>query len=70
MKNKVLIHEPYQKLKGLIRENGLTYDDLALVLGVAKSTISMKINGQSDFSLSEAKVIQQHYKVGPEIFLN
>ncbi len=63
-----LIHQPYAKLKGWLRETGLTYEDLALLLGINKATVSQKINGKSDFYLSEVKVIMEHYNLESNIF--
>ncbi len=66
MKN--LMHAPYSKFKGWLRENGLTYSDLANLLGLNESTVSFKINGQSDFYLSEIRVIKQKYHLTSDIF--
>lgn len=63
-----LIHQPYAKFKGWLRENGLTYADLALLLGINEATVSLKINGQSDFYLSEIKIIMKHYHLESNIF--
>lgn len=63
-----LIHAPYSKFKGWLRENGLTYADLALVLGLNEATISLKINGQSDFYLSEIRLIKKKYHLKSNIF--
>jgi len=62
------IHQPYTKFKGWLRENGLTYADIALDLGLSESTISLKVNGQSDFFLCEIKRIQEKYHIGSDIF--
>lgn len=65
----VLSHEPYQKFKGFMREKGLTYADVAALLGVTTTTVSFKVNGQSDFTLSEANLIMAKYNANHEIFL-
>ena len=65
---KKLIHAPYSKFKGWLRSNGLTYADLALVLGLNETTISLKMNGQSDFFLSEIKIIKKRYRLDSDIF--
>ena len=64
-----LIHQPYSKFKGWLRENGLTYADIALDLGLNEATISLKMNGQSDFFLSEVMAIMKKYHLKSEIFL-
>lgn len=66
---KRLKHPPYVKLKGFMREKGITYKDLAGLLGVTTSTVSMKINGKSDFYLKETKLIRDTYQANNDIFL-
>ena len=68
MKKKKL-HEPYSKVKGFLREHDLTYSDLAETLGVTETTIGFKINGLSDFYLSEVKKLQTSYGI-PLIFFS
>ena len=61
-------YTPYSKLKGWLKENGVKYSEIAELLGVNVTTVSLKINGQSDFSLYEAKVIMGRYNINREIF--
>ena len=53
-------HEPYNKLKGFMRENGITVEDLANLLGLSPTTVSFKINGKSDFDLRELRLMIKH----------
>lgn len=62
------IHKPYDKFKGWLRENKLTYSDIADFLGINVSTVSQKINGQSDFLLSEINAMKEHYGLPGDIF--
>ncbi len=62
-------HEPYNKFKGWLRENGVTYSDLSKKMGLNITTISAKINGDSDFLLSEVKMLKREYGLTNEIFL-
>ena len=62
------MHEPYSRFKGWLRENNLTYTDVANVLGVTAATISSKINGHSDFSLSEVNELRRTYHLESNIF--
>ena len=62
------IHEPYMALKGKMREKGLKYADLAAVLGITPTTFSQKVNGKSDFTLSEAEMIKAHLGTDNFIF--
>lgn len=63
-----LIHKPYKKFKGWLRENGLIYKDIADLLGLSVATVFAKINGQSDFLLSEVKIIKRTYNLKGDIF--
>lgn len=65
---KKIIHKPYAKFKGWIRENGLTYADIAQFLGLNESTVSLKINGHSDFLLSEIQALKSHFHLDSNIF--
>lgn len=66
---KAAIHQPYNKFKGFALENGLTYADIGQTLGITSSTVSMKVNGYSDFYVSELKLLKQKYNMTEEIFL-
>lgn len=63
------VHKPYNNFKGFIRANGLTYKDIALTLGVTIGTVSMKVNGYSDFYLNEIALIKNKYGASDDIFL-
>lgn len=63
-----LIHKPYSKLKGWLRENGLTYKDLAKTLNITAATVSAKINGRSDFLLAEVETLKKVYGLTDRIF--
>lgn len=56
----------YRKLKGLLIVHGMTQQDLATILNLAASTLNFKINGKTDFTLKEAKIISNHFKVSIE----
>lgn len=43
----------YSKLRGRIRECGLTQEQLAEAIGVHKGTLSAKLNGRFAFTTSE-----------------
>lgn len=62
------IHKPYIKLKGALRERSLTYSDLAKDLGISKTSVERKINGASDFYLSEVEILQKKYGFQTEVF--
>ena len=66
---KKLRHEPYNKLRGVLREKNLTYKDVADTLGISETAVQFKINGISDFYLSEVEKLQQAYGFELNIFL-
>lgn len=69
MSEKKRIHKPYWKLKGLLCEKGVTYAQLGCLLGLTATTVSQKINGYSDFYLSEFQKIKDVYGVSNDSFL-
>ena len=62
-------HKPYEKLKTVLRENNITYAEIAKELGVSESSVSEKINGVSDFYLSEVDILLEKYGIHMEVFL-
>lgn len=64
------VHKPYMKFKGWLRSSNLTYKDIAQMLGLSVATVSAKINGQSDFLLSEVQAIKRKYRLDDNIFLS
>lgn len=62
------VHKPYNKLKGALRERGLTYADVSKLLNISETAVGFKINGTSDFYISEFVAMQNAYKIGTDIF--
>jgi cyanate lyase len=63
------IHKPYNKFKGAIREKGITYADIARLLGVSTTCVSHKVNGRSDFYITQIEKMQNAYGLELKIFL-
>jgi hypothetical protein len=63
------IHEPYMKFKGWLREKELTYTDISKLLDCTIGTVSDKVNGFSDFLLSEIEEIVDTYGAEYKFFL-
>ena len=60
----------YSKLKGLLVEKNVTQQELAQILKISVSTLNFKINGKSDFSVREAKMVSKFLgKTIEEIFI-
>ena len=51
----------YNKLKGIMTEKQIKQEELAKILGLSVSTLNFKINGKSDFYISEAKKIAEYF---------
>lgn len=49
----------YSKLRGRIRECGLTQKQLAEAIGINKSSLSAKLNGQFAFTTNEVLAISK-----------
>lgn len=56
----------YSKLKGKIKEKGLTQEELANKIEIDKSTLSLKINNQSVFTQEEIFKIINILEIAPE----
>ncbi len=68
MKSKV--HMPYTAFKLKLAGLGVTYRDVANLLDVSVTTVQLKINGYSDFYISEQHAICQEWNIDPSIFFN
>lgn len=61
-------HAPYIAFKHAIAGKGLTYKDVAKVIDVTETTLMLKINGSSDFFLSEMRKICEAFGLEPAVF--
>ena len=64
LKKKRTIHKPYNKFKVWLKDNTVLGD----LLGITATSVMYKINGQSDFLLSEIQIIKAEYQLKDEIF--
>ena len=62
------MHAPYGRFKGWLKENNVKYGELAELLGINVTTVTLKINGQSDFYLSEVRKMMDSYGLESKIF--
>ena len=62
------------KLKAVLERYGQTQNDLAELLNITYQSVSIKLNGKSDFTQSEIFKIIYHYNLTPDevmdIFFN
>lgn len=57
----------YANLKAEMARNSVTLSQLSTVIGVTLQTMSKKVNGASDFSLTEAYAIKDYLGVDAPI---
>lgn len=50
-------HAPYIKFKRQLASRGITYKEVAKVIHTTEATVMCKINGNSDFYISEMMAI-------------
>lgn len=62
------IHSPYNKFKVWLKDNNITYSVIAELLGITSTSVMNKINGKSDFLLSETQLIKSKYQLTDDIF--
>ena len=67
-KKKNKIHAPYNKFKIWLKDNKIRYAMIAELLGITETSVMYKINGQSDFLLSEVQIIKSTYHLTDDIF--
>lgn len=53
---------PYPELAAEIAKSGELQSDIAKLLSIGQATACRKINGQTDWTLSEIKILCTHYK--------
>lgn len=66
----VLINDNLRfKVRKMLAAFGEDQSDLADLLGITYQSVSLKLNGHSEFKRSELIAIKQHYKLTPEQFM-
>ncbi len=61
-------HAPYTAVKRWLAGHGITYKDLAQVINCAEPTITIKLNGGSDFFITELMMICNKFGMDPALF--
>lgn len=62
------IHEPYETFKRALSTMGLHYEDVAKAIGSTPATVQLKVEGYSDFYISEQRAISEQLGIGAETF--
>ena len=53
--------KPFPNLRAELRRNGMTYEDLGNEIGIAHITVLHKMNGQTDWTISEIEKICEYF---------
>lgn len=62
------IHEPYETFKRTLAIMGLHYEDVAKAIGSTAVAVQLKVEGYSDFYISEQRAISEQLGIGADIF--
>ena len=62
------VHAPYITLKRALAGSGVTYKMVAKLLGISETTVQLKINGTSDFYISEQRKVCEEWGIDPAVF--
>ncbi len=54
------------RFKGFLAERKIPQTEIAELLHISLPTANKKINGNTDFSLSEVKILCQHYGISAD----
>lgn len=63
-------HKPYNKLKSILLDRDINYSELGDLLQISNGSVSAKINGLSDFYVSEMYAICETYGIDICVFLD
>ena len=54
------------KFKGYCAANKIKSDEICKLLGLTPSTVSAKMNGRRQFTLTEVRTLCEHYKISAD----
>jgi DNA-binding Xre family transcriptional regulator len=57
---------PHALLIGRLAENSITQEELSKKIGMAPSTLNLKLSGKSEFTVKEINKICNELKIEPE----
>ena len=61
-------HAPYTAVKLWLAGHGITYKDVAEVINSSEATVQLKLNGGSDFYITEQMMICERFGLDPALF--
>lgn len=56
------------KFKGYCAENNISQKEIADILNITIQNANAKLNGRQDFTLSQVKILCQHYGISADIY--
>lgn len=59
-----------EKIRGCMAEHGHTQQDIAKILNISKVSVNSKLNGKTDFTISEISALCSLYKKKISYFLS
>jgi transcriptional regulator with XRE-family HTH domain len=65
---KDLVHPPYTRFQGFLKENRITLKQVAAIIGSTVPTVSTRNNGRSDYSMTEINSICDALGCNTDIF--
>lgn len=68
MSTRKRIHPPYFRFKKILKGRGITYVQLASLLNMSSGSVGDKINGFSDFYISEMEIIEEKLSIPHSVF--
>lgn len=57
---------PHMRLRGKIRERGLTQEQVAEKLGISAGSLSFKLSGKTEFKRHEVEKLREILEIDPE----
>jgi hypothetical protein len=60
-KSRKIIHPPYSKFEGFLKENGIYLQDIGDLLGCTVQTVCDRNKGRSDYSMSDVNTLCDRY---------
>lgn len=54
------------KFKGYCASHGIKQSDISEILGISISNVNEKMNGKQPFTLSQVKILCEHYSISAD----
>ena len=57
-----------KRFKGYMAEHDIKQSEIAEILGITKENVNAKVNGRQDFTMSQVRILCQHYGISADDF--